>query len=225
MSNTNEEGADPREETADAPSGDQPSSAGTGRPDPPLMDPSLERVREILFGDQKRKLSKKLDRMGDNVRRELQRLREGFRQDVDHLRDLVEKKSRESRAESLQEKEHRENAVEDLSQGIDSLATTSQQSLLDLEIKIQTRLDELFSRLQNQHEDLSARLNKLVGDVDQRLGRVQEEKVSRSVLSSMFQKIADEMLIGGEEEPGKTDHGDPGESTDGPSTEPQPGVQ
>lgn len=155
---------------------------------------SLDRVRDILFGNQVREVEKRFARLEDRLVKELNNVRDETKKRLDYL-ELYIKKEVDSLTERLK------NEQVDRDAGAKALAEEQKNLTINLEKKF-AQLDEQTSNSQRElREQILNQANSLQDDIRQKYQEIltlleresqelRRDKADRSKLASLFTELA-----------------------------------
>ncbi|MBD2204198.1 hypothetical protein H6G33_26225 [Calothrix sp. FACHB-1219] len=155
---------------------------------------SLDRVRDILFGNQVREVDKRFARLEERLTKELTNLRDETKKRLDYLETYIKKE-----IDSLTERLKHEQLERDA--GVKALAEEHKNLTISLEKKI-TQLDEhttnsqreLREHLLNQsnslQDDIRQKYEEIIALLERESQELRREKTDRSQLASLFSELA-----------------------------------
>ncbi|BAY30110.1 hypothetical protein NIES2107_19540 [Nostoc carneum NIES-2107] len=155
---------------------------------------SLDRVRDILFGNQVREVEKRFARLEDRLVKELNNVRDETKKRLDYLESYIKKE-----VDSLTERLKNEQIDRDA--GAKALAEEQKNLTINLEKKF-AQLDEQTSNSQREiREQILNQANSLQDDIRQKYQEIltlleresqelRRDKADRSKLASLFTELA-----------------------------------
>ncbi|MDZ7962520.1 MAG: hypothetical protein RMY34_32425 [Aulosira sp. DedQUE10] len=155
---------------------------------------SLDKVRDILFGNQVREVEKRFSRLEERLIKELNNVRDETKKRLDYL-ELYIKKEVDSLTERLK------NEQIDRDTGVKALAEEQKNLTLSLEKKF-AQLDEQTTNSQRElREQILNQSNSLQDDIRQKYQEIltlleresqelRRDKTDRSKLASLFTELA-----------------------------------
>ncbi|MBD2166920.1 hypothetical protein H6G64_21525 [Calothrix sp. FACHB-156] len=155
---------------------------------------SLDKVRDILFGNQVREVEKRFARLEDRLVKELNNVRDETKKRLDYL-ELYIKKEVDSLTERLK------NEQLDRDTGVKALAEEQKNITINLEKKF-AQLDEQTTNSQRElREQILNQSNSLQDDIRQKYQEIltlleresqelRRDKTDRSKLASLFTELA-----------------------------------
>ncbi|MBD2302688.1 hypothetical protein H6G80_16590 [Nostoc sp. FACHB-87] len=155
---------------------------------------SLDKVRDLLFGNQIRDVDKRLTRLEENLFSELVSLREETRKRLDVLESYIRQE-----VDSLTEQLKKEQLERD--SGMRSLSEEQKNSNLSLEHKI-SQVDEqttnrqrelrehILNQSKNLQDDLQQKYEEILAVLKREMQEMQREKTDRSKLAALFTELA-----------------------------------
>jgi len=179
-SRTNEEGsATERRGTREA-----------GLPDDPSASGNLDKIRDILFGEQARSHDRRFAQLEQHLIREASDLRSDLKRRFDELETYIKKEVDAVMGRLTCEQETRSDAVTKLAQELNTLASTVTHTARQLDEKVieaharlqqqlVTRTDELATDVQSRHGEITLALGRAVQDL-------QTAKADRAALAAIL---------------------------------------
>lgn len=163
--------------------------------DSPLSDANnVEKIRDILFGNQIRDFDQKFTQLQDQLSKELNDLRSESKMRLDSLENFVksEFESLNSRLEG--EKKLRTSELEDVSDQLEKQLKLLQGKFLEQELQNNDSARALRQLLLEQSNELFDKMTQKQTEDRELLKRIRDEinteKVDRSALSSLFTELA-----------------------------------
>ena len=163
--------------------------------DSPLSDANnVEKIRDILFGNQIRDFDQKFTQLQDQLSKELNDLRSASKMRLDSLENFVksEFESLNSRLEG--EKKLRTSELEDVSDQLEKQLKLLQGKFLEQELQNNDSARALRQLLLEQSNELFDMMTQKQAEDRELLKRIRDEinteKVDRSALSSLFTELA-----------------------------------
>ncbi|ALF54475.1 hypothetical protein ACX27_19120 [Nostoc piscinale CENA21] len=155
---------------------------------------SLDKVRDILFGNQIRDVDKKFTRLEENLISEIVSLRDETRKRLDALETYIRQE-----VDSLTAQLKKEQLERDA--GMRSLSEEQKNSNLSLENKI-SQVDEqttnrqrelrehILNQSKNLQDDLQQKYEEILAVLKREMQDIQREKTDRSKLAALFTELA-----------------------------------
>jgi hypothetical protein len=161
----------------------------------PLTDAnSMEKIRDILFGNQLKEFEKRLIRLEERVSREAEDIRGDLKKRFDTLEAYVRHEIESFSARLKQEQESRSKADEAVQEEFKAKLTTIDGRLAALDSQLGDTSRELRQQLLEQSKSLSEEIQtkaeQAAVNLEQAAGTLQGEKVDRAALSSFLVELA-----------------------------------
>lgn len=155
---------------------------------------SLEKVRDILFGNQMRDVDKRLARMEERLQKDFTNLRDETRKSLDSLENYI-KQEVDSLTEKLKkERAEREQAVSTLSLEQKNTANALDGKFAQLDEEATTKTRELREQLLNQsktlHDEIRQKYEEILAVLDREASELRHQKTDRSSLAALFTELA-----------------------------------
>jgi isoleucyl-tRNA synthetase len=172
-----------------------PSPVGETAASPPLTDAnSMEKIRDILFGNQLKDFEKRLTRLEERVGREAEDIRGDLKKRFDTLEAYVRHEIESFSARLKKEQESRSKAEEAIGEEIKVKLTTVDGRISALDTQLGDTTRELRQQLLEQSkalsEEIQAKADQAALNLEQAAGTLQGEKVDRTTLSSFLVELA-----------------------------------
>jgi len=156
----------------------------------PSIDPSLEKVRDILFGEQVRDQNQRYNILNQELTKK-----------VDELRNFttaqLEIQIKENTAQFKNEQSEREQLANEVFVKLDELT----HSLSELDNKLEQTRDELLDNIQAESQRLTEEMHdlhaKTMLHIKERSELLQDEKADRRKLAEMFSEMASNLANDG----------------------------
>jgi exonuclease VII large subunit len=161
----------------------------------PLTDAnSMEKIRDILFGNQLKEFEKRFTRLEERVGRETEEIRGDLKKRFDTLEAYIRSEI-ESFADRLKkEQESRGTANEALQEEIKTKITAADSRIEALDTQLGNTIRDLRQQLLDQSkalsEEIQGKAEQAALNLDQAMGTLQGEKVDRATLSSFLVELA-----------------------------------
>lgn len=155
---------------------------------------SLEKIRDILFGNQIREYEKRFSHLEERLVKEQGNLREEIRKRLDTLENYIK-----SEVESLTERVNnepnaREEAVKELNQELKNLINSLDKKITQLDQQTNQAHRELRQQILEQSKNLDDEIRQKNEEVLTTLERealkLRSDKTDRSVLAGLFAELA-----------------------------------
>ncbi|MDJ0781052.1 MAG: hypothetical protein QNJ22_03730 [Desulfosarcinaceae bacterium] len=175
---------------AKAPSEAVGTSAAT-----PLTDAnSMEKIRDILFGNQLKEFEKRFARLEERVGRETEDIRNDLKKRFDTLEEYIRHEIESFSARLKKEQENRGAANEALQEELKSKLTAVDSRIEALDNQLGENTRELRQQLLDQSkalaEEIQAKADMAAMNLEKAMGTLQGEKVDRAALSSFLVELA-----------------------------------
>lgn len=169
----------------------RPEADSPSRPSTVLADgQSLDKIREILFGDQSRKLEHRLKELNSELEQESARVQGSASAEIQELRKRLDASEAQQKkaleAEEIERMKSLEQKAGQLDERIRAAELSWQESLEAFEHRFSSALESLTAGITSQVKELSR-------SQGAELTRLDADKVSRSVLSGLLQEVAQKM--------------------------------
>jgi DNA repair exonuclease SbcCD ATPase subunit len=171
----------------------------TANKSPQAVDPlagndSLEKIREILFGEQVRETEKRFARQEERLLRESTDLREDVKKRFESLETYI-KKEVESLMEQLKgERDERLESIKQLSGDLKDAVKSLEKKISQLEDQGTKNQRELRQQILDQSKSLSDEIRQKYEEISKAIGaEIQElrtDKLDRATLASFFKELA-----------------------------------
>ena len=175
---------------AQAPAADTGTSANT-----PLTDVnSMEKIRDILFGNQLKEFEKRFSRMEERVGRETEDIRTDLKKRFDTLEEFIRHEIESFSGRLKKEQEARGSANEALQEEMKSKLTAVDARIEALDTLLGDTGRDFRQQLLDQSkalsEEIQAKAEQAALNLEQAMGALQGEKVDRATLSSFLVELA-----------------------------------
>lgn len=172
-----------------------PAPAGETAANTPLTDAnSMEKIRDILFGNQLKEFEKRLTRLEERVGREAEEIRGDLKKRFDTLEAYVRHEIESFSARLKKEQESRSKAHEAIGEEIKAKLTTVDGRISALDSQLGDTSRELRQQLLEQSkaltEEIQAKAEQAALNLEKAAGALQGEKVDRTTLSSFLVELA-----------------------------------
>jgi hypothetical protein len=161
----------------------------------PLTDVnSMEKIRDILFGNQLKEFEKRFSRMEERVGRETEDIRTDLKKRFDTLEEYIRHEIESLSGRLKKEQESRGAANEALQEEMKAKLTSVDGRIeaLDTQLGDTTRdfRQQLLDQSKALSEEIQAKAEQAALNLEQAIGTLQGEKVDRSTLSSFLVELA-----------------------------------
>ncbi|ALG69120.1 hypothetical protein [Beggiatoa leptomitoformis] len=155
---------------------------------------SVEKIRDILFGNQIRDYDKRFKRLEERLIQESQQMRDDMSNRMHALEELLNSEVDALSEKNKAERQERILNVQDLQHELNALKNEVNNRSAQLEEQFSKELKLLRQQLHSKTQEIVAQLrlqnDNLTGLVSQEISQLQEEKVSRSDLAAFFSEFA-----------------------------------
>lgn len=161
----------------------------------PVADGSnLDKVRDILFGNQVREYDKKFSRLEERVIKECATVRDETRNRLDSLEKFLK-----NELESLSERLKHEHSTRD--EAVKALAQESKEMTASLERKL-SQFDEQTSNSQREvrqhildqskslYDEIRQKTNEMLAALEREAQELRHDKTDRATLAALFTELA-----------------------------------
>jgi hypothetical protein len=172
-----------------------PSPAGQTAANTPLTDAnSMEKIRDILFGNQLKEFEKRLTRLEERVGREAEDIRGDLKKRFDTLEAYVRHEIESFSALLKKEQESRSKADETIGEEIKAKLTSVDGRIASLDAQLGDTSRDLRQQLLEQSktltEEIQAKAEQAALNLEKAASALQGEKVDRTTLSSFLVELA-----------------------------------
>ncbi|MBW4645756.1 MAG: hypothetical protein KME23_22675 [Goleter apudmare HA4340-LM2] len=155
---------------------------------------SLDKVRDILFGNQIREVEKKFTRLEERLSKEFVNVRDETRKRLDALETYI-KKEVESLTERLKnEQSERDSGVKTLAEEQKNLTITLEKKFAQFEEQTTNNHRELreqiLSQSNNLQDDIRQKYEEILALLERESQELRRDKTDRSSLASLFTELA-----------------------------------
>ncbi len=165
---------------------------------------SMEKVRDILFGNQMREQERKLSQLDARLRRDTDALREEVRKRLDVLEDYIREELEALGSRIKREEGSRSEADDALSAQVDEATKQLERRLSQLGDQTSEAQRGLRQQLLDQsrslNDDLQRRFDEAINHINQSIGKQRTQQVDRATLSTMLMETAMRISEGGRQE-------------------------
>lgn len=164
---------------------------------------NVDKIRDILFGNQMRDYERKFSRLEDRIMKEVTRLREESDKRLNSLEDYIKKEIDTLSERQKSEQAGRTQAIKELVAELNKTAKMLDEKLSDLDNQLGGNTRDLRQQILDQSKDLSQEIGRKYDETSAAQERIadelREEKVDRSALSALLTdlalRISDEPLL------------------------------
>jgi hypothetical protein len=155
---------------------------------------NVDKIRDILFGNQMRDYEARFSRLEESLHKESQDLKETTRRRFDNLEDYLKKELESIETRLRSESEERSEAVRQLSRELRELSdalyrklreTQEQNSAAERSIR-----RDLLQKSQEIGDEIRAKTEQLSTVMERRAGELRNDKADRAALAALFTEVA-----------------------------------
>ncbi|GAX40909.1 hypothetical protein NIES4075_18760 [Tolypothrix sp. NIES-4075] len=155
---------------------------------------NLDKVRDILFGNQMREVERKFARLEERLLKECINLRDDTRKRLDSLESYF-KTEIESLAKQINnEQGERGQALKALTEQHKNITISLENKLAQFEEKTNTNQREIREQILNQsknlHDDLRNKYEEILATLERDTQELRKDKTDRSALAHLFTELA-----------------------------------
>lgn len=169
---------------------DRGAAKETSLPDDPSASGNLDKIRDILFGEQARSHDRRFAQLEQHLVREAADLRSDLKRRFDELETYIKKEVTAVMERLTHEQDTRSHAVTKLAQELNALTSTLTDTARQLDEKameghtrlqqqLVKRTDELATNVQSRHTEITVALGRAVQDL-------QAAKADRAALAAIL---------------------------------------
>jgi len=155
---------------------------------------NVDKIRDILFGNQMREYEKRFTRLEERMHKEIGNLKEDLKKHFDTLESYVKKEMELLSDRQKSEKSDRSTAIQELAKELKDTASVTEKKISNVEDQLNKRSRELHDQILEQSKSLSAEIRERHEAISAALERETQElyndKVDRSSLSELFMEMA-----------------------------------
>ena len=171
------------------------ASAKVAAANTPVTDAnSMEKIRDILFGNQLKEFEKRFTRLEERVGRETEELRDDLKKRFDTLEQYIRNEIESFSARLKKEQESRSSANETLQEEFKARMTAVDNRIETLDTQFGDSSRDLRQQLLDQSkalsEEIQAKAEQAAVNLEQAMSTLQGEKLDRATLSSFLVELA-----------------------------------
>lgn len=155
---------------------------------------NLDKIRDILFGNQVRDNEKRFKRLEERFSKDNMHLRDDMMQRLKALEEMVNGELESLSDKAKTERQERYAAIQDLHGEIAALKTELNNRITQMDEQINKDMKQLRQQMHNRFQELSTQMRQqndtLQTLMKQEVGQLQEEKINRSDLAAFFTEFA-----------------------------------
>jgi uncharacterized protein YydD (DUF2326 family) len=162
--------------------------------DEEIPNSNINKVKEILFGDQSREYERRFVRLEDRLTRECNHLREDTHQQFEALKQYIQQEISGLAAALKSEQIQRDEVLEGMDEAFKIITRTLEQRVEQLEVETSQRQRELRQQLLEQSkmldDEIRQKYQEILAILERRTQELRAEKADRSTLASLFRDLA-----------------------------------
>jgi DNA repair exonuclease SbcCD ATPase subunit len=155
---------------------------------------NVDKIRDILFGNQMRDFDKKFNQLEDRISTELNNLRKENALQMDSLQTFIEGEIEILSNKLSAEESTRIENMDDLDSELKKSAKQLDKKIADLSKALDTQSRDSNQKMLKQSQDFNGELNKQIEQTRKRMDDYKQElsstKTDKSVLAEMFNSLA-----------------------------------
>lgn len=155
---------------------------------------NVDKIRDILFGNQMRDYERKFARLEERIMKEVTRLREESSKRFDDLETYLNKEVESLDNRLKNEQNARSEAEKDLTDELSKTFKHLEKKMTDMDDQFNNTTRDLRQQILDQSKILSLEIGKKYDETSQALersaGELREEKVDRIALSGLLTELA-----------------------------------
>jgi deoxyribodipyrimidine photolyase len=168
---------------------------------------NVDKIRDILFGNQMRDYDRKFSNLEDRLLKEVSRVREESGKRLEALENFIKKELEAISDRQKNEESERKESLKALSNEWNKAAKDLDKKLSNLDAQFTTSTRDLRQQILDQYQNLSSEISSKYHELTEMQERIaselREDKVDRTALSALLTDLA--LRISGEsllDEPG-----------------------
>jgi hypothetical protein len=155
---------------------------------------SLDKIRDILFGNQMRENEKRFARLEERLIKDQADLREEIKKHLNNLENHVQNEIKSLSERVEREPSAREQAVKDLTQEIKNLIDGLDKKIIQLEQQTNQSQREVRQQIIEQSKNIDNGIKQknaeILAILEQETERLRSDKTDRSYLAALFAELA-----------------------------------
>jgi DNA repair exonuclease SbcCD ATPase subunit len=163
----------------------------------PVGDGGMEKVRELLFGQQVREIDQQIDQLGEELNARLTDLQAESNREFTSLAEQLKQAQQRLESALAEETLARSNQFETLQSALNEVTAELGNRITATEQALQDEIQRLQSSLEQRIEDVETQLDvqraELTKALDHEADRLQQAKVERTDLAAMFSTLAQQL--------------------------------
>lgn len=170
------------------------NSGSTQLSDEEAAGGNVDKIRDILFGNQMRDYERKFGHLEDRLIKEVNRLREESGKKLEALEIFIKKELEAISDRQKNEESERKQSIKALSREWDKAAKEIDEKLSSLDNQLTGSSRELRQQILDQYQNLSTEISTKYHDLNEIQERIaaelREDKVDRTALSALLTDLA-----------------------------------
>ncbi len=155
---------------------------------------NLDKVRELLFGNQVREFEKRFTRLEERLIKECANLRDETRRRLDSLEMYIQKEVETSTERIKTEQSERDEAVGGLAQELQSTAKSLEKKLsqLDEQTSQSQRVlrQQILEQSKSLNDEIRQKYEEILAVLEREAQELRTNKTNRSTLAALFAELA-----------------------------------
>jgi vacuolar-type H+-ATPase subunit H len=155
---------------------------------------NLDKVRDLIFGNQMRDYEKRFARLEERMLRESANLRDDTKNRLDSLDGYLKQELDTLSTRLKTEQSDRDTGDKDLAEGIRELSLSSDKKIAQLDELIAQNQREARQRLQEQsnalRDEIRQRNEDVLTTLEKAIQELRSDKTDRATLASLLQEVA-----------------------------------
>jgi len=183
-----------RKKTARASNAKNQNSGNTQMSNDDAGGANVDKIRDILFGNQMRDYDRKFSNLEDRLLKEVNRVREESGKRLEALENFIKKELEAISARQKSEESDRKQSLKTLSNEWDKAAKDLDKKLSSLDGQLTTSTRDLRQQILDQYQNLSSEISSKYHELTEMQERIaselREDKVDRTALSALLTDLA-----------------------------------
>jgi DNA repair exonuclease SbcCD ATPase subunit len=155
---------------------------------------SLDKIRDILFGNQMREYEKRFSRLEERLVKDQADLREDINKRLDNMESYVKQEIDALTGRVNKEPIARDEAVKRLSQDLKNLIESVERKIIELEQQNNQSQRELRQQILEQSKNIDNEIRQnneaILASLEQEAKKLRTDKTDRSTLATLFAELA-----------------------------------
>ena len=161
---------------------------------------NVDKIRDILFGNQMRDYDRKFSNLEDRLMKEVSRAREESGKRLEALENFIKKELQSISDRQKNEESERKQSVKAMGNEWEKAAKDLDQKMSNLDSQLSAGASDLRQQILEQYQNLSSEMSSKYNELTEMQERIaselREDKVDRSALSALLTDLA--LRISGE---------------------------